>query len=113
MSAKMTRTDAQRDADRKLIEDLYLHKHMFQADIAIRMNERNDIHYELSQQMISFDLRQIQKEWMRETIKEIDVWKAEQLQKLDQLESEFWAAWYKSCSVRQRQRVEKSTVGGG
>ena len=113
MRAKMKRTDAQRDVDRELIVDLVLRQHMFQADIALRLNERKDINYKLSQQMVSFDLRQIQKKWRRETMMVIDAYKAEQLQKLDQLELEYWAAWYKSCSVRQRQRVEKSTLGGG
>ena len=109
----MKRTEAQRDVDRELIVDLVLHQHMFQADIAIRLNERKDIKYKLSQQMVSFNLRQIQKKWIRETAMVIDAYKAEQLQKIDQLELEYWAAWYKSCSVRQRQRVEKASLGGG
>ena len=113
MSARMKRTKAQRDVDRELISDLVLHQSMFQADIARRLNERKDIKYKLSQQMISFDLRQIQKKWIRETMKVLDAYKAEQLKKIDQIESELWSAWYRSCSVRSRQRVEKSTLGGG
>lgn len=112
MKARMKRTKAQRDADRELIADLVLHHHLFQAEIARSLNERKDIKYKLSQQMISFDLRQIQKKWIRETMKILDAYKAEQLKKIDQIESELWAAWYRSCSERQRERGERSTVGG-
>jgi hypothetical protein len=113
MKEKMKRTRAQRDADRELIADLYLHENMDQAEIAVKLNAREGVNYKMSQQMISWDLKQILKSWERETVNFVDEYKAKELQKIDRQEAECWAGWHKSRAVRQRRQVEKSTDAGG
>ena len=112
MGTKLTRTKLQIADDRRQMAHYYFDEHMRQVDIAVRLNERPDVDYKLSQTMVSYDLRVVQQEWLRQRTENNASNKAEELQKIAYLESEYYAAWIRSRSKRQRQREEKSSAKG-
>lgn len=61
----------------------------------------------ISQPQVSQDLELVRQQWMKETIIDIDIIKAEQLKKIDKIEREMWACWEKS------KRIKKSKVTRG
>ena len=79
--------------DRKLIADLYC-QGWIQADIAEYINKKRD--YTLTQQMISYDIKRIQAEWLKSSLIDLNTVKAQELGKIDRLEREYWSAWIES-----------------
>ncbi|HNC59130.1 MAG TPA: hypothetical protein PLP33_27130 [Leptospiraceae bacterium] len=61
----------------------------------------------ISQSQVSQDLELVRQQWMKETIIDIDIIKAEQLKKIDRIEREMWDCWEKS------KRIKKSKVTRG
>jgi hypothetical protein len=55
----------------------------------------------VTQQQVSYDLKAIQKTWLASTLRDFDAAKAEQLAKIDQAESAYWAAWERSQTPRE------------
>ena len=96
------RTDFQREADYVQITELYL-RGKRQSEIAPLLN--------LSQGMISNDLKVIQRRWRESTTMNLDEAKAKELARLDELEREFWAAWEASKGERTQARQEKNNAG--
>lgn len=96
------RTKIQRKADLKIITESYL-KGMTQIEIARVLAEIRP--YAISQQMVSNDLRHVQKQWRTDTSMALDEYKARELARLDLLEREYWQAWEKSQKPRKRHRV--------
>lgn len=85
--AAPTRTSVQREKDRAETAALYL-QGWYQVDIAKRVG--------ISQQMVSYDLKVLQKRWQKSALVDIDKAKGQELAKVDRLEREYWAAWIKS-----------------
>jgi hypothetical protein len=81
------RKPEQRLADRAQIARRYLHGET-QTEIGASLA--------LTQQQISYDLQQIQREWLRSAVRDYDERKAEELARLDELERTYWAAWERS-----------------
>jgi len=104
--ARNKRTKDQIRADRAEIARLYL-RGVTQAEIAARLAQRPRVRYQLTQQMISYDLKQIRKAWLQSSIRDFDELAAEQLAKIDYLELTYWAAWEKSL---EDQRTEHATA---
>lgn len=84
-------TQAQNDttlaARRQQVAAAYL-RGEYQADIAVRFG--------ISQQQISLDLKAIRAAWLASAIRDFDQARAEELAKIDQVESEYWQAWERS-----------------
>jgi hypothetical protein len=85
--AKPKRTDFQREHDLESIAAWYL-TGIPQGEIARRLN--------ISRGRVSQELKEIQERWLKSSVRNFDAAKAEQLAKIDKLESEYWAAWIKS-----------------
>jgi PBSX family phage terminase large subunit len=101
--ASTKRSQIQIERDRQEIADLYL-QGWTQARIADHINSNPDREYELSQQMISYDLQRLQEAWRDSALIDINKAKARELAKIDRLEREYWSAWLSS------QKDEKTTV---
>jgi hypothetical protein len=108
--ARKKRTKPQIKADQKIIADLYL-KAWTQQDIADHINELRP--YNLTRQMISYDLKKIFKAWKESTLLDFNEAKARELSRIDKLEREYWKAWERSLedieTLRQEGKVEEGS----
>ena len=86
---KRTKTQIQRD--RAEVARLYWHG-WTQAEIGDKLN--------LSQQQISYDLKQIRKGWRESSETDIGEYIVQQLARIDDLEREAFVAWKKSLEDR-------------
>jgi hypothetical protein len=79
-----------------------------QSDIA---DELSKIRPEkpITQQLVSYYLKKLQKLWMAEAAIKIDAAKARELAKIDNLERTYWKAWKKSLGP---QKVKEATKDG-
>jgi len=80
------RTQGQREKDMEYIASEYL-RGKYQYEIARELK--------LTQQQISYDLKEIQRRWMA-SLDDFDKAKGKELAKLDKLEAELWEAWGRS-----------------
>lgn len=83
---------------RTKVADLYI-KGWTQAAIAIECN--------ISQPTICDDLAKIRDEWRKSSIRDFDVLRERELQRIDRVEREAWAAW-----ERSQQPVQSAVVTG-
>jgi predicted transcriptional regulator len=97
------RSPIQIEKDRALIADLYL-QGLRQMDIAERLN--------MTQQMVSYDLQAVQKQWRERTALDIDEAKRQELAKIDRLEREYWSAWDESRGKRTVTSKKMSEASG-
>jgi hypothetical protein len=63
-------------------------------------------HLQIAQSTVSNDLKRIHAEWRSSTIRDFDMLQAIELQKLDRLEREAWAAWERSQKPSQQARIK-------
>jgi len=87
------RTPEQRNQDIEYIAGEYL-RGRYQSDIAKDLN--------ITQQQISYDLKEVRKRWLKSAVMDFDALKAKELAKIDALESELWSAWKNSQGVAKR-----------
>ena len=80
---------------RKTVASLYL-QGKFQAEIAKEVN--------VDRGTVSRDLKAIEAEWARSGVMDLDVAKARELAKNDEVERQAWAAW--ECSRRDAEIME-------
>jgi len=107
------RSDIQIARDRREIADLYV-RGWSQGRIADELNRRRQaewvaamdagttdapVPYELTRQMVNYDLKAIQSEWKRLSAFDLDEMKGQQLAKLDETERAAWEAWERSSQV--------------
>jgi hypothetical protein len=90
--------------DRAEIANLYL-KGLSQADIAAKLG--------LSRQQIGYDLKAVRKEWLRSSVMAFNQRKAEELARINRVESEYLAAWEKSKNGRETTTTEQMTTPQG
>lgn len=64
----------------------------------------------ISQQQVSYDLKIIQKQWLKSSLVDIDTAKARELAKLDQIEREAWLAWERSQQNKEVRSVETENI---
>jgi hypothetical protein len=93
MTTKAKRSKSQLARDRLKISEMYL-AGKIQWEIATELK--------LNQCTVSRDLVEIQKEWKIRAGKQIDLIKAQELSKIDQLERTYWEAWERSCVEGRR-----------
>ena len=86
------RSAFQVEADRAAIATLYL-QGQTQHLIAQRLG--------ISRAMVTYDLRVIQRRWRAETVRNLDEYKARELDKIDNLERTYWEAWERSLETRE------------
>jgi len=86
------------ERDRRNIGRLYL-RGIIQADIAEKLN--------LSQPTVSRDLKVIQKQWKIDRVDDINERKNIELDRVDELEREYWAAWIESKQDEKTKKIVK------
>jgi len=104
------RSHFQLQKDRQAIADWYC-QGLTQAAISERINADPERGYTLTQQTISNDLRAIQAEWLKSSIRDFDEMRAQELAKIDRLEREYWRGWERSCEDAETVRKEGPASG--
>lgn len=97
------RTPTQRENDLERISTLYL-KGKRQVEIAVELG--------VTQQQVSYDLKEIHKRWRESTTINLDEAKHRELARLDILENTYWSAWERSLDERTKTRTERTSRGG-
>jgi uncharacterized protein YjcR len=87
---------------REQVADLYV-KGCTQVAIAEKLS--------LSQATISYDLKFIQQKWKESCVRDFDLARQRELEKLDKLEREAWAAWERSQRPSQGATVREGKPG--
>jgi len=96
------RSRARREADLAETARMYL-EGMSQWQIAERLG--------VSAQCISRDLKKLNQRWLEKADIDFDKKKAEELAKLDKVESTAWESWERSCQAKE-QKGTKNREGG-
>lgn len=102
--AAPARTPDQRERDLEETARLYL-----QGWSQVRIAEKVGV----SQPQISLDLKEIRKRWLESSIRDFDQVKAEELAKIDKLESTAWEAWERSVGDRTVTTYKTGVNGKG
>lgn len=102
------RTQGEIDSDRVFIAELYS-KGKSQREITEKINESR--HYSLTRQSIALDIAAILEEWRLHAAADISLHHAEQLIKLNRVESEAWSAFERSRSEAWRMIEETRDCG--
>ena len=87
---------------RQQVAELYL-RSWTQTTIAQRLG--------VTQPTVCEDLKRIRQQWRDSAIRDFDAAREEELQKLDLLEREAWAAWERSQQVQESPRVVQDGSG--
>ena len=90
--ARTKRTKSKREAHLHQIQIWYVQGKL-QADIAEKLD--------ISQQQVSYDLKELQKRWHKASMQTISEAKSRELAKIDTLEMVYWEAWENSCRVAE------------
>lgn len=98
VSLMSRRKPYKREADLKLIADLYL-RGTYQSEIAGTLG--------VTQQTISKDIKEIERRWAERYTDNIHTAKLAELAKTDALEITYWDAWKKSCNQKATKAVEQ------
>lgn len=121
--AENKRTDFQIERDRREIADLYV-RGWAQRLIADELNRRRKEEaakaveaghidapepYELTRQMISYDLKALQTEWKKLSAFDLDEMKGRQLAKLDELERKANEGYDRSIGVVEDKQLQRIT----
>lgn len=87
------------------ISELYI-RGFSQYKIADTLTEEMD--RRITRAMVKRDLDKLRTLWMESAIRNFDEAKAEQLAKLDAIESQAWEQWEKSCRQFKKTKIETS-----
>lgn len=99
-----------RERDLVLIARWYM-QGVTQTEITERLNAREDVDYTLSRVTIHNDIQKIREHWYKSILVDTDKRKADELAKIDNLEREYWEAWFRSLEPREQERVERALDG--
>lgn len=86
------RTEAQKEDDIAQIAKL-MRRGTPLEQIVVEVNEKNAKRYTLSKTQIFNDIQMIEKRWKASLVADMDLLRAQQLAKLDEMESELWQQW--------------------
>ncbi|MFQ6026919.1 MAG: hypothetical protein ACE5Q6_05315 [Dehalococcoidia bacterium] len=92
------RTPIEIEDHRRQISGYYL-RGLTQAEIGKRLD--------LTQQMVSYDLKAIQEQWRKNTTINLDEAKLKELARIDALERTYWAAWESSLAEKETDSTER------
>jgi hypothetical protein len=91
------RTKFERESHLEQVTEMYL-RGKFQSEIAVALK--------ISQPQVSYDVAIIQKRWRKSSLVNWDKARAKELERIDSLEREYWAAWEASKTERTKTRQE-------
>jgi hypothetical protein len=92
------RTPEERETDLRRITDLYL-QGKTQQEISLALG--------ISRQQVSYDLGKVRRRWAEDTALNLDEIKLQQLDRIDALEREAWAAWFRSIPSNEPAEFEQ------
>ena len=98
------RTKEQREYDIAFCSRLFLRGYTYK-EITDALNKdvaARGCDYELTLQMVYYDLQRCLIEWKRERLETIDEYVTQELRKLDKMEQQAWEAWEVSKTGKQR-----------
>lgn len=90
------------DSRREKVAGMY-RRGMLQSHIAKELG--------INQSNVSRDLKQIRSEWLDSRVRDFDAAKEIELQKIDEVERQSWAAWERSVGVVERRTTRKKDAG--
>jgi hypothetical protein len=96
------RTKLERERDLERISQAYLRGKTQQEMAQL---------FGVSQAQISYDLKVLQKRWLKSSLENITAAKAKELAKIDALERTYREAWERSCQDREVKTEEQTTAG--
>jgi hypothetical protein len=96
------RTKFERESHLEQVTEMYL-RGKFQSEIAVALK--------ISQPQVSYDVAIIQKRWRESSLVNWDEARAKELERIDSLEREYWAAWEASKTERTKKRQRKGATG--
>jgi predicted transcriptional regulator len=91
------RKKTQREFDLTRVAEMYLTGKR-QVDIAVELG--------VTQQQVSYDLQELHTRWRESSLIDIGEAKNRELERIDILEQEYWAAWVRSCGERTKTKHE-------
>ena len=101
MAAPKTRTKAERETHLGKVTDFYC-QGVRQCDIAVKLG--------VDPSQIAYDLRILMGRWQKASTAKIDQWKATELERINNLEREYWDAW--QASIESGVKVSKERKVG-
>lgn len=102
------RTKIQREYDLKETASLYLQG---QPQHYISDHLAKNRPYKVSQQVISRDLKEIQKRWLKSSLVDFNEARAQSLAKIDHLEQTYWAQFFESKGPTVKRKTAKRVDG--
>jgi hypothetical protein len=103
--SRRPRNSGQRESDLQLVAEMYLRGNT-QATIAEHLNKNRP--YSLTVATISNDIKELHKRWRAAQMESFDAAKATELEKINHLEVEYWAAWDASKTPVTETNVERT-----
>ena len=98
------RTPFEIEQHRHTICSLYL-RGMTQAAIAERLG--------ITREMVTYDVRQLQIRWRRDTAMDLDAAKTKELARIDELERTYWTAWESSLQDKEVSATMRRQMAAG
>lgn len=105
------RLRVEREADILFCTNLFLRGYSYR-EIAKHLNielAKRNATYELTFQMVYYDMNQVIAEWKAEQKQDIGDYVSQELKKLDRMENELWEAWEKS-KVIERKKTRRNRM---
>ena len=93
----MTRNPVEREKALAKVADMYLQGKR-QHEIAEALG--------VAQSTVSNDLKTLRERWLESSLRDFDEAKAQELAKLDQLESTYWEAWFNSLGPERTDKLK-------
>lgn len=113
------RTKAERERDILFCTNLFMRGYSYR-EISRLLNielTKQGASYELTFQMVYYDMRKVLDEWKDDQKQNISDYVAQELRKLDRMEAELWEAWEKSKKIvkkkTRRNRADDSDPDDG
>jgi hypothetical protein len=93
------------ESRRSQVASLFLQGIKRQGELAQRLG--------VNRSTISRDLRVLNVRWKEAAVRDLDAAKSQELERLDLLEQEYWAAWERSKQPHEMTTTEQTTDGDG
>lgn len=101
------RNKIERERDLQIIASLRLRGYNV-TDIPDMLAEQTGASYRITHQMVSYEIKRLEKRWAEENVEMVDTNKRMELARLQQLEREAWKEWERS----KRERLSTTTQSG-
>lgn len=107
--AKPKRSKLQREEDLRDVARLYLQgkSHLEIAAFLKEKYQAKNLDYSITREQVTYDIEELRKEWKEARLLDVDARIAQELAKIDKLESTYWDAWERSLQPKLQKSVER------